>query len=635
MSTPLEILVHYWKYPAFRPMQAEIVQSVLDGKDTLSLLPTGGGKSICFQVPALAREGVCLVISPLIALMKDQVSQLRKRGIVAEAIYSGMAKRDIDRVLDNCVYGNTKLLYLSPERLLSDLAKARIAKMPISMIAVDEAHCISQWGYDFRPPYLRIAEIRELHPDKPVIALTATATPEVVRDIQEHLGFRRGHEFFQQSFERKNLAYVVRHVEAKEPQLLHILSKVPGSSVVYARSRRGTKEVALLLQRSGIKADFYHAGLEPDQRDARQEAWISGKLRVIVATNAFGMGIDKPDVRTVIHLEPPDSPEAYFQEAGRAGRDGLDAYAILLTHPRDAVKLQRNFERAFPPVETIRRVYRALGSYLQLAVGSGRDESYEFEIAPFSKTYRLEPVETYYCLRALEQDGYLALSEAVYTPATLQVIGTKDELYDYQLRHRDLDLILKAILRQYQGAFTGHIRLKEGNLANFLKISRDKLRAALQQLHADKIIDYRPATDLPQVTFLRERIDADNLDLDRKLYRFRRERAEHRLQVMVRYTSSEECRSRQLLAYFGEPDAPPCGRCDACLDRKKGSLGQTEFDDLRELLLRKLSEQDGQTTQQLTADMTDEGVTGSALSTLQHLVAEGVLRFEGEQLFRR
>lgn len=566
-TQPLDILREHWGYPSFRPLQAEIIQSVLDGRDTLALLPTGGGKSICFQVPAIARGGLCIVVSPLIALMKDQVRQLRERGIIAEALYSGLSRKDIDRIIDNAVYGNTQLLYLSPERLKTELLLTRLPNMPLRLIAVDEAHCISQWGYDFRPAYREIAAIREVHPEVPVIAVTATATPQVVQDIEEQLEFRDGKQRFQQSFERSNLAYVVRPAESKENQLLKVLKGVPGSSIVYARSRRATHEIALQLRRFGIKADFYHAGLEPEERDRKQAAWIENKLRVIVSTNAFGMGIDKPDVRSVIHMDVPESPEAYFQEAGRAGRDGQKAFAVLLYQEKDEKRLRRQFEQSFPPLEEIRRVYRALGSYLQLATGAGFMESFDFDLTGFLQTYQLEAVPTYHALRALEQGGWISLTDAVYTPANLQIIANKDTLYDYLLKQPKLERIIKAILRSYQGAFSAPVRLREGQLANFLKISSEQLAAGLNVLNGEGIIEYEPSKDQPQLIFTRERVPAEQMDIDQELYNFRREQHRLRMEAILDYCQRDACRSQLLLAYFGQPDAPPCGHCDACLRR--------------------------------------------------------------------
>ncbi len=618
-TQPLDILREHWGYSAFRPLQAEIIQSVLDGQDTLALLPTGGGKSICFQVPAIARGGLCIVVSPLIALMKDQVRQLRERDIIAEALYSGLRRKDIDRIIDNAVYGNTQLLYLSPERLKTELLLARLPQMPLRLIAVDEAHCISQWGYDFRPAYREIAAIREVHPEVPVIAVTATATPQVVEDIETQLAFRSGHQRFQQSFERSNLVYVVRQVESKENQLLKVLKGVPGSAIVYARSRRATHEIALQLRRFGIKADFYHAGLEPEERDRKQAAWISNRLRVIVSTNAFGMGIDKPDVRSVIHMDVPESPEAYFQEAGRAGRDGQKAFAVLLYQERDEKRLRRQFEQSFPPLTDIRRVYRALGSYLQLATGAGYMESFDFDLTGFLQTYQLEAVPTYHALRALEQAGWISMTDAVYTPANLQIIAAKETLYDYLLKQPKLDRIIKAILRTYQGAFSAPVRLREGQLANFLKISLDQLVAGLNILHKEGIIEYSPSTDEPQLTFTQHRVPAEQMRIDQQLYDFRREQYRLRMEAMLDYCQRDACRSQLLLSYFGQPDAPPCGHCDSCLRR-------AEHPNLRPVTIRRrilevLTSEEGL----LTSEIQDHFAHANqerVLETLNDLLAE-------------
>ncbi|MFT6148003.1 MAG: ATP-dependent DNA helicase RecQ, partial [Saprospiraceae bacterium] len=447
--TPQEVLKKFWGFDNFRSMQLEIIKSVLDGKDTLALLPTGGGKSICFQIPALCQEGICIVVSPLIALMKDQVHNLNKRGIPAVAIYSGMHYREIDRVFDNCAYGKIKFLYLSPERLMTDLAQERIKKMNVNLIAIDEAHCISQWGYDFRPPYLEIAKIRILHPKVPFLALTATATPEVVTDIQERLEFKT-ENVFQKSFRRDNLAYVVLNDEGKLEKMLSILQKVKGSSVVYVRNRKKTKEAAQFLQLNNIYADFYHAGLTNDVRSKKQDAWINNQTRVMVSTNAFGMGIDKPDVRTVIHLTLPDSLEAYFQEAGRAGRDGNRAFSILLYSETDKVELERQFEQSYPAFSEIKQVYRALGSYFQLAIGSGLGESFDFDLIEFCRHYKFKVVETFNALKILMHEGWLFMTEAVYVPSSLMVKATKEDLYDYKLRNKGFENLITTILRTYQ-----------------------------------------------------------------------------------------------------------------------------------------------------------------------------------------
>ncbi|MEZ4985673.1 MAG: RecQ family ATP-dependent DNA helicase [Saprospiraceae bacterium] len=483
-----------------------------------------------------------------------------------------MSHADIDRTIDNAVYGHLKFLYVSPERLKTDMMLERLPKMPVNLIAVDEAHCISQWGYDFRPAYLEIAAIRDILPQVPLMALTATATPEVVDDIQEKLAFRPGAKVWKKSFTRENLAYVVRRAEGKIAQVVNILERVPGTSVVYARNRKKCKDIAVELMRRGIPASYYHAGLDMDTRNARQEAWINGQVRVMVSTNAFGMGIDKADVRTVIHLDLPDSLEAYFQEAGRAGRDGEKAYAILLYAPPDKDRLLRNYELSFPELEDIRRVYRALGSYLQLATGAGIGASYDFDLAGFAQTFQLDATLAYHSLKVLEQSGWLTMSEAVYIPSTLKVLVDKDTLYDYQLKHPKYDVILKVILRTYQGAFSHPVAVREKQLAQFLKIQVSELRSALMAMHRSHIIRYTPATDNPQLTFTQDRVAAEHLTIDMAAYRFRKERQWQRIQAAIRYVESSVCRSKLLVRYFGETTANDCGHCDVCTERRKKGL---------------------------------------------------------------
>lgn len=629
-EAPLHILKQYWGYDQFRPMQADIIDSVLSGTDTLALLPTGGGKSVCFQVPALCKPGICIVVSPLIALMKDQVEQLHRRGINAAAVYSGMRHSDIDRIFDNCVYGDIKFLYLSPERLGTELARERIQRMNVNLLAVDEAHCISQWGYDFRPPYLEIAAIRELLPKCPVIALTATATPEVVTDIQEKLQFTKG-RVFQQSFARNNLAYVVRHEEGKPRKLVDILKKVGGSGVVYVRNRRKTKELALLLRKSGISADYYHAGLSSLERSEKQDSWIHDKIRVMVSTNAFGMGIDKPNVRVVVHMDLPDSLEAYFQEAGRGGRDGKKAYAVLLYNEADKTSLEDNLFYAFPSMEEIRQVYRALGSYYQLAIGAGKEESYDFDLIAFTGTYQLDARKTLSCLKVLEQAGWLTISEGVFLPATLRVNVSKDELYDYQLRNPKLDRILKVILRTYQGAFSNDIHIREGQLAQFLQMPSGELSKALQLMHHDGIIIYHPQKDQPQLFFVEERIDPANLTIDLQQYRFRQQQHTKRVKAAIAYAERTECRSKQLLAYFGEKDAPDCGVCDVCIDRKKKTAAPAVMEQYQQAIQQRLMRGPA-TFEELMQSLSPAANEQDLLNLVAFLLDEGIISMHGEQL---
>ena len=627
--TPEEILKKYWQHDAFRPMQRDIIQSALDGHDTLALLPTGGGKSICFQIPALYTEGVCLVISPLIALMKDQVENLKKREIPAAAIFSGMNYRDIDRLFDNAVYGGLKFLYISPERLTTDLAKERIKRMKVNLLAIDEAHCISQWGYDFRPPYLEIAAIREYMPNVPVMALTATATPDVVTDICKKLEFRKNHQVFQQDFERKNLSYIVRNVEDKEAKLLEIINKTNASSIIYVRSRKATKFLAELLQKQSIQADFYHAGLEPEERNRRQDAWISNKTKVIVATNAFGMGIDKPDVRTVVHFDLPDSLEAYFQEAGRAGRDGKRSYAVLLVNKNDTHNLTTQFENAFPEMKDIRRVYEALGSYLQLAVGGGEGQSFDFDIIDFSQRFKFDILKGFNCLKVLEQDGWLTYTEGVFQPSNLKFIVNREQLYDFQLRKKDLERVLKGLLRGLSGALNDYVNFNELQIAQFLRMPLSDLEKILTLLHNESIIDYRPKKDKPQLVFLRERADSQRLSIDWNLYMFRKKRAEYRLKKAIEYVELDICRSKQLLHYFGQVEAPKCEKCDVCLEKDKTDLDTDDFmvfsEKIKTLLKREpLGLKD-------IVDSFSEKHKTKVIQTIGFMLDEGILKKNGDK----
>ncbi len=628
MHQPSDILKKYWGFGAFRPLQEDIIRSVLAKRDTLALMPTGGGKSLCFQVPALCQPGVCLVVSPLIALMKDQVQNLKKRGVMAEAIFSGMHYREIDRIFDNCIYGDTKFLYLSPERLGNEMARERIQQMNVNLLAVDEAHCISQWGYDFRPSYLKIAETRELLENVPVLALTATATRQVVADIQEKLVFKEG-AVYTKSFARENLAYVVLEVESKLPKLLTIIKNVKGSSVVYVRNRKRTREIAKFLKNSGIRADFYHAGLSPDQRNSRQEAWVKNQTQVIVCTNAFGMGIDKPDVRSVVHIDLPDSLEAYFQEAGRAGRDGKKAYCVMLYAPKDKTQLERNFQLAFPPMEDVRQVYRALGSYLQLALGAGEGRAYDFDIVDFCKNFKLDVLKTFSCLKLLEQEGWLVLTEAIYLPSTFKVIVSREQLYDFQLKNKVLDPVVKTLLRVTEGAFQHHAKINEFAIARFLKMPLGKFLSAVHQLHKDRIIDYRPAKDKPQIIFTKERVDASNLTIDFERFNFRKERQHQRILKAIEYATAHRCRSQQLLAYFDEKSSP-CGVCDVCLDNREKGLSKADYERYK-LKIRSLLKREKLTEPELLESFSSSR-QGNVLKALSYLLDEGAVAKEKDKL---
>ncbi|MFN8278165.1 MAG: ATP-dependent DNA helicase RecQ [Chitinophagales bacterium] len=584
MITPLQILQQYWKHAAFRPMQETIINTVAEGHDTLVLLPTGGGKSICFQVPALMRGGLCLVVSPLIALMNDQVRQLTARGIKAVAIHTGMPASIIDTTLDNAVYGKMQFLYVSPERLASADFKARVTRMPVKLIAVDEAHCISQWGYDFRPAYLNIHQLRELLPDVPVVALTATATPKVVADIQEKLTFNNG-KVFTQSFVRKNLSYVVRMTENKSDQLLDILKKVPGSSIVYVRNRKATKEIATLLSKHRISSGFYHAGLDTAVRQKTQADWISGNLRVMVCTNAFGMGIDKPDVRTVIHLEPPDSLEAYFQEAGRAGRDQQRAYAIQLAHPGDIAQLKDKMETEYPSFTEIRTIYNQIGEFLHVAYHEGEGKTFDFDISDFSKRYAVGPVKVLHALRLLETQQLLFANEGVLQRPLLKVACSRETLYKFQVENRRYDPLIKSILRALGGVFDHYIAFDERQLAQKTGLSVEALQTQLQYLTDIDILHYQPRKDQPQVLWLNQRIPLADLQLDKPFLESRLSDYSTRLLAVIEYLQNQQqCRSSQLVHYFGEKAANACGVCDVCLSRKKQVLTQEQMETLSELI---------------------------------------------------
>ena len=559
-------------------MQKEIIQSALGGKDTLALLPTGGGKSVCFQVPALAMDGLCLVITPLIALMKDQVEGLKRKNIKAAAIYSGMSRNEIEVAVSNAKYGSLKFLYLSPERLETDLIRMNLEKMRVCLLAVDEAHCISQWGYDFRPAYLNVARVRNLLPGVPVLALTATATPDVVNDIQEKLLFRE-QNVFQQSFERKNLTYIVQKEENKMTRLLKITNNIKGSGIVYMRNRNGTVEIANYLNKNKVSADFYHAGLDTRARSQKQEAWMRGATRVMVSTNAFGMGIDKPDVRFVVHLDIPDSLEAYFQEAGRGGRDGKQSWAALLFDNTDLMEAPRNLERQFPEQKLIRQVYHALGNYFQLAIGSGKDTAFDFDYRDFCSNYKLNPTLTRNALKFLEKEGYLFISDLIDTDSKVFISARKEDIYKFQVENAKYDKFVKTLLRSYSGLFTEFVNISEEDLAQRAGISVTAAVNMLKALQQFEILKYKPRKSIPQLIFLTERLDGKSISLSQENYADLLRNSQNRLQAILNYVNNNtKCRSMQLLAYFGEKQNVRCGKCDVCIERNKIELSELEFD---------------------------------------------------------
>ena len=591
MNKYQEILKQYWGYDSFRDLQEEIITSIGEGKDTLGLMPTGGGKSITFQVPALAQEGICIVITPLIALMKDQVQNLRKRGIKALAIYSGMTRQEILTALENCIFGNYKFLYISPERLDTEIFRTKLRSMKVSIITVDESHCISQWGYDFRPAYLKIAEIRELLPEVPVLALTATATPEVVKDIQTRLNFREGN-VFRMSFERKNLAYIVRKTDNKTKELLHILQRISGSAIIYVRNRRRTKEITELLTNEGITADFYHAGLDNAVKDLRQKRWQSGEVRVMVATNAFGMGIDKPDVRIVLHLDLPDSPEAYFQEAGRAGRDGEKAYAVILYAKSDKMTLHKRIVDTFPEKEYILNVYEHLQYYYQMAMGDGFQCIREFNLEEFCRKFKYFPVPVDSALKILTQAGYLEYTDEQDNSSRILFTIRRDELYKLREMGKEADALIQTILRSYTGVFTDYAYISEESLALRTGLTRQQIYNILVTLTKRRIVDYIPRKKTPYIIYTRERLDLRFLHIPPIVYEERKARYEARIKAMEEYVTTENvCRSRMLLHYFGEKNEHNCGQCDVCLsNRASNDLSEKSYEELKRQILELLGQ---------------------------------------------
>lgn len=583
-----EILMQYWGFSTFRPLQEEIILSAIDGKDTLALLPTGGGKSITFQVPGLVMDGICIVITPLIALMKDQVSNLQKRNIKAKALYSGMSQSEIRYILENAISNELKFLYVSPERAASSMFREFFSKMTPCLIAIDEAHCISQWGYDFRPPYLQIAELREYHPNIPVLAVTATATPPVVQDIMNKLKFKT-ENIFQKSFYRKNLNYDVYQVEDKLNALLLICRENPGSAVVYVRNRKKTKEIANFLLQNKINADFYHAGLDGEIRDKKQAEWTNNKKRIIVSTNAFGMGIDKPDVRFVVHMDLADCIEAYFQEAGRAGRDEKSAKCIILYNNADIMQSKQQLEQSFPDLNYIKNIYFLIGNYFQIAVGTGKDLCLDFNISNFCESYNLNIIEAFHALSILEKQGLILLSEAIYSPSRIMFKSNSAELYKFQVENPALEPLIKILLRSYTGLFSDYVKIDEESISQRINAPKDKVILAINKLNKLEILSYLPYTDSPKITFLHSRIDERNIILDAEIYQNRKQKAFERLEAIIDYVSNKaKCRSQFLLEYFGERKATRCGICDVCMNRNNMDVNKLEFDTIVETIKPRL-----------------------------------------------
>ncbi len=573
-----QLLIRYWGYPEFRPLQLDIINSVANGKDTLGLMPTGGGKSITFQIYSLSQKGICIVITPLIALMKDQVESLNRRGIKALAIHSGMTSREIRLTLDNAVWGEYKFLYVSPERLNTERFRERLEQMNVNLVTIDEAHCISQWGYDFRPSYLNIAQLRKILPDVKFLALTATATLRVADDIQNKLEFKEKN-ILKMSFERENLSYLVRGMENKTGYLLETIKKVKGSGIIYVRSRKATREISDELRANNISADFYHAGLSNYVRSNKQDSWLEGKTRVIVATNAFGMGIDKPDVRFVIHIQPPDSLEAYYQEAGRAGRDGRKSAAVLLFNNTDTTKLKKHVKVAFPEIVNIKRIYDALCNYLQIAQGFGKGQVLEFHLQGFAQAFKFQQAMVYNSLKILQREGYLEFTEEVDSPSRIYFTVSRDDLYKFQVANANFDGFVKLILRSYTGLFTGYVRVDEELLAKRVGIDQEQVSNFLKHLRKSNVIDYVPRNRTPYIYFVKERINVDRLKISKDNYDLRKKDLTRRIGSVIEYASSStKCRSQMLMEYFGETDSAPCGICDVCKSLETLELSTFEFD---------------------------------------------------------
>ena len=633
MSISHEILKKYWGFDHFRDKQEEVINSILKGRDTLALLPTGGGKSICFQVPALIKEGICIVVSPLIALMKDQVQNLKSRGISATAITSGMRYQEIDVALENCVNGHYKFLYCSPERLETEVFIARVKRMNVSFVVVDEAHCISEWGYDFRPSYLKIAALREYLPQAAILALTATATPKVVTDLQEKLEFKDG-QVVTKSFQRENLTYVVVEEENKLKRLLKIITRLKGSGIVYCSTRRQVRDTSYFLLQNKVSSAHYHAGLTIDERDKIQFDWVQGKTQVICATNAFGMGIDKPDVRFVVHLNLPKSIEAYFQEAGRGGRDGKAAYAVILFAKHDLHQLNEQLESSYPSLEEIKRVYQALGNYYQIAVGSAKGESFSFDLKKFAKRYNMPSLMIYNALKFLEKDHYISLTENAFLPSRIHFKVDHRELYSFKVKSPTLSPLIDLILRSYTRYFDEFIVINESILAKRANTSRLKIVKALSHLNQLNILTYHEQSDLPQITYTEERLHPNNLTISKETYLFRKQASESRVNSIIQYvTDHSTCRSMQLLRYFGEKTDQSCGKCDVCLEKKKQAEWTSRIDSISQTIL-KLVEEDAMEVEAVL-DKFKTSEEKEVIKALHHLTEIGQVVMEDNVVYTR
>lgn len=630
MNSARQILTKYWGYTKFRPLQEEIIETSLENKDVLALLPTGGGKSVCYQVTGMMQEGICIVVSPLIALMKDQVNDLTQKGIKAVALVAGMSKKEIDIALDNCIYGNTKFLYLSPERLQSDIVKARVAKMKVNLLAVDEAHCISQWGYDFRPNYLKISELRKIIPHTPVMALTATATKKVAIDICEKLEFKEEH-ILSSSFKRPNLAYAVLIAEDKTTKALSTIKKVKGSSIVYVRTRRSAEELSMLLTRNGESATFYHAGLSVSDRTQRQEDWLNNKIRIIVATNAFGMGINKSNVRLVLHMDIPASPEAYFQEAGRAGRDEQKAYAILLANDASKMELERYLMSSFPSEEEIKHTYRALANYYKLGIGKQDDLSFEFDLKHFCNEYDLKSLTVYNSLKYLEKENYVTLSESLNQRSKVHFLVNKGNLYQYQVKNPSLDTFIKVILRSYGGVFDDYVKISEHEISQRSGLPVSEVKSTLNLLEKQNILEYIPSSNLPRISFNGERIKTENLRLSKENFTNLKLMAIQRMEWMLYYINTEhKCRSQLLMTYFDEPSDYRCGICDVCKDRNKLQLSSLEFEIISDQI-KLLTKKDELSMRELVPKVT-RAKEENILKVIRWLLDNGKLYYEEDKL---